>query len=230
LLGQQTGVDVPAQSALVAHATQAPLRQTLRALGHSALVKHSTQPAGIPGAVHRTPASRPLSGPPLLLLLLPPSRAPLLLPLPPSWEPPLLLLPPSRVPLLLPLPPSTVPLLLPEPLPPEPLLPEPLLPEPLLPEPLLPEPLLPEPLLPELLLLEPPLELLLLPELPLLEPLLLELLPSAVLPSGAPSVFVESPPQSISPSDRTVAKGASRTTQSMFRFVVMGTPKFLQEA
>ncbi len=68
LLGQQTGVDVPAQSALVAHATHVPARQTLVALGHSAFVRQSTHPAGTPGAVHRTPASwPPASWPPLPL-------------------------------------------------------------------------------------------------------------------------------------------------------------------
>ncbi len=117
------------------------------------------------------------------------------------------------------LPPASVlsPLLLPEP-------PELLLPE-LLP---LPE-LVP---LPELLPPDPPLELW-----PLLDPLLLLLLPSLpespVLPSGEVVVVLllfDELPQSVIPSDKTVAKGASRKTQSVCFLSVMGTPKFLQVA
>jgi hypothetical protein len=142
---------------------------------------------------------------------------PLLLPesVPPSRPPPLLLpesLPPSRPP-----PPL---LLLLEPLPPELLDPELEL---LLPAPLLdPEPLpLPDP---ELLL--PDSEPLLDPE-PM--PPELPLLPELALPSGeGPFTFDESPPQSVSPRDRTVASGASRKTQSRFR-LFMGTPKFLRK-
>ncbi len=227
VLGQQTGVDEPAQSPFVAQATQVPPRQTLAPFGHSALVKQSTHPTGMPGETQRTPASCP---PPLL----PPSCAPLLLP-PLSWPP---LLPPSCAPLLLP-PPSWPPPLLPPPSWPPllPLLPDPLLPLP--PEPLPPAPELlpvPEPLLPVPELLPEPPELLPVPELLLPVPELLpeppELLLPPVLPSGDPELlllFVESPPQSRSPSDRTIAKGESRMSQVGF-LLCIGTPKFLVSA
>ena len=65
VLGQQTGVEDPAQSALVAQTTQVPLRQTFIPLGHWAFVRHSTQPAGTPGPpVQRLPPSCPPLLPP----------------------------------------------------------------------------------------------------------------------------------------------------------------------